>query len=991
LKAIMVAYSASAASLVDVTLVAKYHVANIDGSFLRVPLFNGTYPGPPIECAKGDTLRINVINDMKKEELSVNWQGIVQNGTNHMDGVPYITENPIASGGGSRVYMFAADAAGTFHYHSNQEFIRSGLHGIIIVKEPSGSGADPVFDRYGEYEDLVAVQSSGSSSPTYPALLATDLYHKDGATLASQLDNGIGDWIWQPQSLVVNGWGLYDCSVKYDSPYYFRCTWQCPSGDVECIDEVRCSKAAHPNDGRLLGPYVWEEKGSNALYDELVAGIPDLYTEEVQLEWASKCGLDHILPFLYGTENEQEVDGRPVGANGVHQNQFLNWGRPTGMRCDVDPDDRDPRCLADGTWPFKGLNKGRTYDHLRMADGKYDAKHFDEADLAEYNATCRATRFYTCDAQPEGNHGPFGLWGQSPLRCEDYPQAAKKSESPAVFEVEAGKLYRLRAVNVASLVYSTLVIEGHSMIVVQVDGAYVEPFETNFLDLWNGQTYSILLKADSETQGDFWIGLGPRHRGYTRIEPGRAILRYVTRDSSTGKTAPVAAEDARLPADKSRPVPKWWDAAPKGKYSDADSGKKPIACPMDLHSTINDVDRNLDRCPGFYPHFADQDISMELQFKFKSLEGMYQLPDLSKSDEEPVMITQNMNTNGYRDSDTYAACASDYGNSEVKGTYENAFSYAPFLGDQVWSPLQSKFRPGTDIAGQQSDLCGVQRWSVNNITYPFRYVDFLAEQATEVGNQETYKKPLLEHAYDNTLDNLTYVVDVRRPDETPYFSSFPEGYYNSLDSNELGGRTKEDQGIPVESHELYNIMRFDLGDVFDVVMQNTAYLRYWTNAFYGDKHNHRSGSNHHPYHSHGFNFWVLGYGEGNFKAEAWNEDTAVNSETGPNEYDGGIIWHKNIVNPPMRNLAVNFAGGWTVLRIKADNPGLWWFHCTVMSHFHMGMGTTFGFGLNNLPRPNPFMPVDVQNCNDTSNVSLGHQKCFPVAVFIFGMLSAFLL
>ena len=72
------------------------------------------------------------------------------------------------------------------------------------------------------------------------------------------------------------------------------------------------------------------------------------------------------------------------------------------------------------------------------------------------------------------------------------------------------------------------------------------------------------------------------------------------------------------------------------------------------------------------------------------------------------------------------------------------------------------------------------------------------------------------------------------------------------------------QGIYPASNELYNIMQFDNGEVFDVVMQNTLYLKYWTNALLGDKHNHRSGSNHHPYHSHGFKLWTLGYGEGNF-------------------------------------------------------------------------------------------------------------------------------
>jgi len=948
------------AERVDVTLIAAYKLVNVDGSFLHKPLFNDTLPGPPIECLKGDVLRINIINDMKKEELSMHWHAM--NVPNHLDGAPYVTEVPLSPGGASQVYEFIADTAGTFHYHASQEFIRISLHGIIIVKEHN-SVSDPLVYDHGMYEDLMAIQSGASSSSSYPTLIATDIYHKDSATLASQLDNGVGDWIWQPQSIVVNGWGMYDCSVNYKTPYYFRCTWQCPAEDTECIDEVRCSKATHPFSGSVLGPYVWEEQGSNALYNELIASNPSLYTDEVQKDWSIKCGWDHISPFLYGSDNEIEADGRPIGSTGVHQNQFLNWGRPTGTKCDLpDHKDRDPRCLADGTWPFKGMNKGRTYDHLKTKDGNYNVTHFDQADINKYNALCRATRFYTGDAQPESNHYPFGLFGQSLLKCDEYAQSIKKSESPAIFEVEAGKMYRLRAINVASLRYVTLVIEGHSMIVVQVDGEYIEPFKSNFLDLWNGQTYSVLIKADADTQGDFWIGLGIRHRGYTRMDPGRAILRYVTKNSTNGETTPVASEEKRLPMDKSRPVPKWWDAAPKGQYTH-ESGNKPKACPVTLHSTVHDNNRDFDKCPGFYPHFADQDISMEHQYRYRSRNGTNYLPSLTDPNSAPVWIVQNMNLNDYLDIDTYKACASDYGNSDVQGNIVNAYSYAFMLGDNIWEPLYSRFRPNTDIAGKDKKLCGVQRWSVNNITYSFRY--------TKTNNQESYKKPLLQHAYDDTLKKLKYIVDVRRPDETKYFSSFPEGYYNSINPNELGGKTKIDQGVPPASHELYNIMNFDLGEVFDVVMQNTVYLKYWTNALYGDKHDHRSGSNHHPYHSHGFSFWTLGYGEGNFNETAWNFTTTVSTETSPVKYSDGLILYKNMENPPRRNLAVNFAGGWTVLRIKADKPGLWLFHCTVMSHYYMGMGTTFGVGLNkDLPEPNPFVETELL---DASNGSFTYQ------------------
>jgi len=918
-------------SVVEETIVAKYSRINADGTWLYSPLFNGTLPGPAVECTKGDTLKITVVNEMKKEELSVNWQAFIQSNTNHMDGVPYITEYPISPDGGSRVYEFVAEKAGTFHYHSNQEFIKMSLHGIIIVRDP---------DESLEYdEDLIAIQNADASSPTYPALVATDWYHKGPETLAAQLDNNIGDWIWQPQSSIINGFGMHDCSINKNISYYFRCTWQCPGDDLECIDEVRCSKAKHPFNGATIGPYIFEENYSLEAYNALIASSSN-YTQDVQDAWANKCGWDHLLPFLAGSSNEQVVDGQIIGETGVHQNQFLNWGRKTGLQCNVPPKERDSRCLADGTWPFKGMNKGRVYDHLRNEDGTYDIHHFDEDDLSTFGSLCRPTRFYTADYQPESNHHPFGLWSHSTHECHSAAQKQKMNEMPAIFEVEAGKTYRLRIVNAATLIYSTLVIEGHVMKVIDVDGNYIDPFETNFLDLWNGQSYSVLITADA-TPGDYWIGLSPRHRGYTRIDPGRAILRYVVK-SDTGSSTAVVPEDKQLPSDATRPVPKWWDAAGLGSYQDVETGKRPTVCPKEVHKSIYDANRNMTACPGFYPHFADQDISMKLQYKFMAKEGSQQLPTLSLKNGSPVMIVQNMNVNGVKDMETYKTCMSDYGGNGIPGTYWTAYSYAG-NAPETYDPKYGRFLPNTNIAGSAPE-CGVQRWSVNNITYARSY-------------PYSYDVPLLKRAYEGTLDDVPGLVDVKRPDETPYFSSFPEKWYTSIDPSHLGGNSKADQGIPPSSNELINVMKFPLGEVFDVVMQNTVYLKFWTNAFYGNKHNHRQGSNHHPYHSHGFDFWILGYGEGNFDTNVWNGLKVVDGNGDNVEYEGGIVYLKNTVNPPKQNLAVNFAGGWTVLRIKADNPGLWWFHCTVMSHWHMGMGATFGFGLNELPKPNPF-PVD---------------------------------
>ncbi|CBI21465.3 unnamed protein product, partial [Vitis vinifera] len=82
----------------------------------------------------------------------------------------------------------------------------------------------------------------------------------------------------------------------------------------------------------------------------------------------------------------------------------------------------------------------------------------------------------------------------------------------------------------------------------------------------------------------------------------------------------------------------------------------------------------------------------------------------------------------------------------------------------------------------------------------------------------------------------------------------------------------------------------------------------------------------HPWHLHGHDFWVLGYGEGTF-----------NMSSDPRTY--------NLINPIMKNTAPIHPYGWTALRFRSDNPGVWAFHCHIESHFYMGMGVVFEEGV----------------------------------------------
>ncbi|KAK4492084.1 hypothetical protein RD792_002881, partial [Penstemon davidsonii] len=96
----------------------------------------------------------------------------------------------------------------------------------------------------------------------------------------------------------------------------------------------------------------------------------------------------------------------------------------------------------------------------------------------------------------------------------------------------------------------------------------------------------------------------------------------------------------------------------------------------------------------------------------------------------------------------------------------------------------------------------------------------------------------------------------------------------------------------------------------------------------------------HPMHLHGFNFFVVGRGLGNFD---------------PNRF--------NLVDPVERNTIAVPSGGWVAIRFRANNPGIWFLHCHLEVHTSWGLKMAFvvddGKGPNqSLPPP----PIDLPKC-----------------------------
>ncbi|KAF2203618.1 hypothetical protein GQ43DRAFT_411263 [Delitschia confertaspora ATCC 74209] len=113
-----------------------------DGVSRTALVVNGQMPGPAIEANWGDTIIVTVNNKLTDNGTSIHFHGIRQFNSNQYDGVPSITQCPIAPGE-SMTYRWIADSYGTSWYHSHfalQTWM--GVFGPIIIHGPTAKGYD---------------------------------------------------------------------------------------------------------------------------------------------------------------------------------------------------------------------------------------------------------------------------------------------------------------------------------------------------------------------------------------------------------------------------------------------------------------------------------------------------------------------------------------------------------------------------------------------------------------------------------------------------------------------------------------------------------------------------------------------------------------------------------------------------------------------------------------------------------------------------------
>ncbi|KAE8100334.1 hypothetical protein FH972_018241 [Carpinus fangiana] len=135
-----------------------------------------------------------------------------------------------------------------------------------------------------------------------------------------------------------------------------------------------------------------------------------------------------------------------------------------------------------------------------------------------------------------------------------------------------------------------------------------------------------------------------------------------------------------------------------------------------------------------------------------------------------------------------------------------------------------------------------------------------------------------------------------------YTTDFPDNplsYYNFTSDNIPANIALTKQGTKVK------VLNYN--EAVEIVFQGTNLV---------------GGASNHPMHLHGYSFFVVGTGSGNF-----------DNKTDPKGF--------NLVDPPEVNTFGVPRNGWLAIRFLANNPGVWFWHCHMERHLTWGMDAAF--------------------------------------------------
>jgi FtsP/CotA-like multicopper oxidase with cupredoxin domain len=172
--------------------------------------YNGSVPGPVYRLRNGEHFELEFDNALDRP-TTVHWHGLRV--PNAMDGVPVLTQAPVAPGGRFR-YAFTARNPGTYWYHphfQSAEQLDRGLQGVIIVEDDDPppvdrellwvlddwrlDGTGQITDDFGDLHDA-SHQGRFGNTATVNGRVPEEVRVRAGERIRLRLVNVANAWIF---------------------------------------------------------------------------------------------------------------------------------------------------------------------------------------------------------------------------------------------------------------------------------------------------------------------------------------------------------------------------------------------------------------------------------------------------------------------------------------------------------------------------------------------------------------------------------------------------------------------------------------------------------------------------------------------------------------------------------------------------------------------------------------------------------------------------
>jgi len=204
---LMVCISSSSwiyAAVREYHLVIDEQMVNVTGKPLKRITVNGQFPAPLLEFEEGDEAVIYVKNQLKNQDSSIHWHGLLLPGL--MDGVPGFNQFNGIKPQGEFVYRFKVRQNGSYWYHAHsQGQEQDGLYGPLVIYP---KGKKPLVQHEQAQRDYVVMLSDFHESSSDQIMKnlkkSADYYQNQRETVFDVLKQAKRDGIkatWQDRKM----------------------------------------------------------------------------------------------------------------------------------------------------------------------------------------------------------------------------------------------------------------------------------------------------------------------------------------------------------------------------------------------------------------------------------------------------------------------------------------------------------------------------------------------------------------------------------------------------------------------------------------------------------------------------------------------------------------------------------------------------------------------------------------------------------------------